>query len=366
MTSRLLACMILAGSAFGVVQPGGDKHPAVQSKAVTAEQPGKVSGHETAVNHEIMIDLDFPGGSLDEFVTLLRAKAPRMNVVVSPSAQAASVPAINLKSAPLDSVLHAMKAVTDGTLLVGKTETESGFVYTLSMMQGMQGPGRASTSIEVFPIHESMGKPQDVLSAIESAVALLQDTKSMKVSFHEPTRLLIVSGTSTHSETVKSVLAALNQRTMDSRQVTEASAGRAAMDLLKSQSGADLVSRVNELLQVEQQMNSAELKSAREQAVMQAKLEMTARDAEAARVMVRERAADSEKARLEQAARIEAMRAESAATKAQMDAMAKQLQDLERQLDVERATNREARNMLENYRSMIDSLKDELNKAKSK
>lgn len=352
MTSRLLACVILAGSAFGVVQPGG-------GSGQNWEQ--QVAATEPTVN------LDFKGGTFLEYTEAVKKAVPSVNIVVSPSIQNLVMPAITLRGAALISAMEAAMRVTDDAITVQRLDGKDP-VYAFSPThQFKQQPtaGQAKP-IEVYPIFQNMGKPQNILSAVENAIGLLPESTSVKISFHEPTQLLFVSGTPAHAAAVQGVLTALQMQSVERRDQMLRDSGSVAYEMLKVDSYDDMVAKIKHLQSLEASAASNELERAKKEAIAEAKIEVALRDAAEVRAKLKDVENMRDRVRDDLASRIEAMRAEAAAIKVEADGRVKQLHDLANQLDAERAANKEAKAMIENYRSMIESLKDELNKAKAK
>ena len=171
-----------------------------------------------------VIDVEFPGGTFGEFIEYVQTVAkPRPNIVVSPEISETKVAKLSLKRLTLHSAMKAAITASDDPNSVNwqiQSDQADGQVsvyrVTPDRRQGVfpRQPKNETLSraLQVFPYRDWIGKPETVLSAIENAVQMLGEKDPPIISFHKESGLIFVSGTKAHSDLVKEVLGALEQR----------------------------------------------------------------------------------------------------------------------------------------------------------
>jgi hypothetical protein len=151
-----------------------------------------------------LISLDFPGGTLAQFVALA-AKTPGgpVNVIGEPADLATQLPAFSLQNVHPDLVARALNNFLFGR---GLTLVPSGLnvpgsrdLYTVQRTdkrpRPMMPPPDAFESMQLGPFLEQY-KIDDIVGAIRAAWELdpTHDAGAMRLKFHPPTSILLVSG----------------------------------------------------------------------------------------------------------------------------------------------------------------------------
>jgi hypothetical protein len=198
----------------------------------------------------VVVTATFPGGTMEEFVTVLRASEPRANIIVSAAAAQAKLPRIELRGAGLDQAL-------DGACLVAEAEFQvrsvpfpgqgepvfSIYAVPAAKQSGGAGPANApkvDVSTQVFSLNRLTDsdsrsglagmKVETVLSAIEAGST--DEAKAAELRFHRESGLLFVRGSRAQLSLVKELLANLEQdqseRRLQAKERQEAPTGGAA------------------------------------------------------------------------------------------------------------------------------------------
>lgn len=215
-----LALAIAAGTSLSLAQPqapkGGGGGPAAAPLASSPAAP------------DAAFTLDFPGGTVAEYVTTLRRIGAehgiRVNIASSATANATTIPAISLRDATLSIAVFALQQGTAGeTVQLRVSEGDGLFgVSTLgapSTPQPAQGPfaGRTSAAdvVSLRPLIDTGADPKApgeesaVLAAIEAGIATAPRAKGAAppvLKFHKDTGLLFVAGAPTDIELVRATV----------------------------------------------------------------------------------------------------------------------------------------------------------------
>ncbi len=178
---------------------------ALQSSVVFGEGP--IQGQEKPASPDrVTVNLQFPGGTLAEYVKALQRLSPNINIIVASSdAGEIKLPAIKLDSvAPKvavelvrgdyqitsDAIAHVWVDVWDAP---GRATTGSVF-----RIRTQVDKARSSVQVRVWNIGDLLGadrQPDGVLTAVETAVGLLDwISRPATIRYHEDTKLLVASG----------------------------------------------------------------------------------------------------------------------------------------------------------------------------
>lgn len=166
-----------------------------------------------------LFDLDFKGGSLAEYITALRAVAPRANIVVEGGSSDVVLPPIRLRQVDLRSAMQLL-AQQDGaksTIRLSDVQPTglatgelSAPVYVVAVRPGAAARQNAMYVESLRSAIELGGiTAAQALEAVEVAVRSTGLAEQTSIAFHEPTRLLMVSGPPVATDSVKQVIAAL-------------------------------------------------------------------------------------------------------------------------------------------------------------
>ncbi len=165
------------------------------------------------------IELDFPGGTLSTYINAIQAAAGGVNIVLMSAA------ASNIELPPLQ--LNAVSAGDALKLIEGEHRVDQLTVVRLKTRRiDASGPGLkpilrvfaewpspSNSDVKVWSVLDLFCdemKPEDVLTAVETAVELLNDDENkVQVQFHAATGVLIARGTPRQVNTIGDVLSEL-------------------------------------------------------------------------------------------------------------------------------------------------------------
>jgi hypothetical protein len=169
--------------------------------------------------------LQFPGGNLFDYTKAMKEAAPAINIaLLVPEAKEIRVPPLRLDAVAFSPALE---------LLQGKYRIEDGSVVHLNVQQldgsprdvaGTTGVFKITTEraeklkppaqVRVWNIGELLGpdrKAQDVLTAVETAVGLLEDYEPAKIRYHAETKLIVASGEEEQLRAIDRVIIGVRQ-----------------------------------------------------------------------------------------------------------------------------------------------------------
>lgn len=157
---------------------------------------------ESAYEHQhSRLDLEFPGGTVDDYVNRIREARPShaANVVVMPNARPLKVPPVTLVAVTVEAAVQLLEGryvLPDGRRVeIDVTSYAIGDSSDLVM--------KVTAEIEPLEIRASVWSVEEALMSGQTAEELLGAIEAVlllfpekaKVSFHPPTRLLIARGT---------------------------------------------------------------------------------------------------------------------------------------------------------------------------
>lgn len=218
-----------------------------------------------------LFDLDFPGGTLQEYVDAIRKKVGNANIIVMPEAMNIPMPAIHLSSVEVGG---ALASLDDLKLATGYQEIKT----HLSFHQGNQNLGELdiytinanihtyNIMTRVFSVSDILhGKvsERDLLSTIESSLELVSENlPEAKVQFHPETGILIVRGYDAQVDVVNNLLDELHQSARQERSRKEKAAAMENQQKSRSLSNEmqQTISRLNATInQLETEKRTLEL-----------------------------------------------------------------------------------------------------------
>ncbi len=199
------------------------------------EAGGDPSPHKAPRPMGAVVTASFRGGTLADFVAVVRAAEPRANIVVATVAATAKVPPMEVRGAGLDQLLNGACAVAEAEFVVRVNEFRGDGepVYSIvAMPQGPLGPqgqvqstpSKPEESTAVFSLNRltepdpRLGTPglpaETILSAMEAGNG--DEPKQPVLRFHRQSGLLFVRGNRTQIALVKDLLSNL-ERDLDER-----------------------------------------------------------------------------------------------------------------------------------------------------
>ena len=165
-----------------------------------------------------LIELEFPGGTIAEYVEALNEVVGKANIVVMAAARDIEMPPIELNSVALGSALELIQ----GEFQPQERVRVQVHVDEVSMYEEGEKPihrvfaevhrqGRPSeTSVHVWTVANLLSEnlpPDAVLTAVETAVELVTDLRQpAEIRFHEATGLIIARGSRQQLEAVDYVV----------------------------------------------------------------------------------------------------------------------------------------------------------------
>jgi len=194
------------------------------------------------------VSVQFPGGSLEDYVNTLRSAAPGFSVVVTvPESRDIKIPAIKLDSVSFAPAVRLL----EGEYQLGDGNSVQLFISDLGGQLGDNHPARvykiwrerqhihrAPTQVRVWNIGGLIGsdrKAEDILTAVETAVGLLEGYADAKIRYHAETNLIVASGEEEQLRAIDRVIVGLHEsrKSPDERR-SEAQTKESLRDLLES------------------------------------------------------------------------------------------------------------------------------------
>ena len=219
------ACVAIAGlvaAASAQVQPPQTAPP----PAAAAPSSGPADS-ATPAQADRLFDLDFVGGTVGHYAEALRQAAPGVNVIVMPEAADVSLPPIRLSQVTARTAVRLLEQqFHGGTPRLDISESDSGrgpvrgspaFVISARKPNGSPtDPNSAGIITEIESLAWLLGEGQVaadvVLQAVEVAVRATGLEERTTLAYHEPTKLLMVTGPERAVRATQSVISALEPR----------------------------------------------------------------------------------------------------------------------------------------------------------
>ncbi|MCI0353370.1 MAG: hypothetical protein L0Y44_10850 [Phycisphaerales bacterium] len=202
--------------------------PALAQDKAPSPPPGRQD--RPAPNQIDLINLDFPGGTVPQYIQAIRKASDDVNIVVLVDFSNVSMPPVQLRDVDPWSALLVLDSIPSyqGGRTV-KIDVSNSFqqradfvagnerpVFTVNGVVTSGGSRNDPTESAVLEISELLGgevKDADVLTAVQTALELLpDDLEPAKIKFHEATGLLIVHGHPEQVRSVKNVISQLQER----------------------------------------------------------------------------------------------------------------------------------------------------------
>lgn len=170
------------------------------------------------------ISVAFKGGTLSEFLELIRAGNDWVNIVASPEAKAVTLPELSIKNAGVMQTLQAVAGIVTSNYSVSvslQTDQRSEPVHSVRvMLMNHQKPSPTSRQIvsKVFSLRFLLQESKDdsaslgtdaVLTAIDTGLGVEDGEVRAKIKFHQDSGLLFVRGTFEQTGMISSILDAL-------------------------------------------------------------------------------------------------------------------------------------------------------------
>jgi hypothetical protein len=235
-TPRSLADDGVRAEAMVEARRQAEMQQAELAKEASAQQDGSVEpgtpAPRSATDGTPVLNISFPGGSVAQFVDLLRKGAvdagKQANVLLKEGAGQVVLPPMNLSSVALSDALRVLHQYeyTDSSgpsrLELDSTRSGGGApIFVLSTQSLVKGTTR-EFMVHVWNVSnllKSEIKAEDILTAVEAALELAaEDGKQASIKFHEATGLIMARGDGGQISTIEQVVSELGQTAMQHEQ----------------------------------------------------------------------------------------------------------------------------------------------------
>ena len=190
-----------------------------------AQNEGQATQAQNESSDTELISVDFPGGTITEYVNALAKAAGSVNVLISTEAADLSMPPVKLTKVSVSAAID----LVNGT----RTDKNDRFV-NLDVDHLRQYEANEQETFKINANRPSRGRPTEVktlsrvwsiahliqdgvfnskvvLDAVEMAIAVTKSTTKVDIRFHEATGLLIASGSTSQLSAIENVLGELGQ-----------------------------------------------------------------------------------------------------------------------------------------------------------
>lgn len=238
------------------------------------------------------ITVDFPGGTVSEYVGTIHKSTTKANVVVMPEAEDVQIGEVSLAEADLLAAI----LILDGY----ETQTSSGSLtrldVTLQPSSGREGQGvivirgeqrdlkrQAPAISTVISVADLIGKEssisaEDILSAVEAAMELTKGILTPPdIKFHKPTGLIIARG---HPEQMSTIEAVVDQLRNGLRVMNQGGESRKIKELNSQFNSANRA-----IGQLQDELSA--MKARMERRIAELEMELTQRDQEIHRLQMK-------------------------------------------------------------------------------
>jgi hypothetical protein len=178
---------------------------------------------------ERIMRIDFPGGTVAEYIAHLRELRPDANIVLMPDAAKVSLPPITLSTLAdeLHTTIQILEHITDASTEPNIAIVWDGIIYLVRLQspRALERTGRSAVDYHVnsyslasviVPNHISA---KDVLSNIEIAIGMIDTGENLPdMRFHEQTNLLIVGGRMDQHRAISNTLSSMKQTAEEVRE----------------------------------------------------------------------------------------------------------------------------------------------------
>ncbi|MFI4897043.1 MAG: hypothetical protein ACIARR_04375 [Phycisphaerales bacterium JB059] len=291
---------------------------ALASLLLTGAPPALAQPETEIVSHDrsgSLLNIKFPGGTMEEFVQALKASIPGpFNVLLRRQAAELEVPPMDLQMVSPRSAFELavpeqgtwIKIQPDGSQIqffrefktIGGEDRASAPVYIIDATEQLMNSDpfkgvRAGPSpkIEIYSIQNAVRNDTDVqnlLTAIDTALSLNEDDRVAEVKYHAETALLIVRATPNQISTIERVIDQFrdssrskeSERAHQSMRLATLAAELVELRAAKLRAEADLYLNVQELERMKESQSSSPAQLAEaEVRIHQAEAELQAADA---------------------------------------------------------------------------------------
>lgn len=322
--SRTVACAVLAAAGLAAPVMAQDENQAGQPQP-PSKSPSRAVAEQPKVQR---FDLNFPGGTVADFVKLLQSTPGiNANIVVSTEAEMFVLGKMSLRQVTLNDAAQAIRTAKMPDSMSGDRYIyqirleERGEMWLVDRTIG--GTKQAAfnersydpVTVMDLPSGQGVKNPEVVLSAIEGALNMLGSSAPRPmISYHKETGLLFLAAQPAQVDTVRQVLSAIygqNEREKAEQLAFEASRLTQALEVPDLSAALNKVKGLKETCE---KIDSLKVETAARVATLEARLEVANKqvDEERRRAGMMVERAEAER---------EAMRKELAQYRAMVDSM---------------------------------------------
>jgi hypothetical protein len=162
------------------------------------------------------IDVDFPGGTINEFLKTIKVANDIIpNVIVSKEAGQVVLPAIRLSSVTVSDAMNGLKLMRE----IDQNEIRVSEGPNVITIHAYPSGRPHSVSTQVFTVESLLSNASDganytiddIVTAITTAWKMNPEERSAEIKYHNETKLLLVVGSKNQLDTVQDVLRRLEE-----------------------------------------------------------------------------------------------------------------------------------------------------------
>jgi len=169
--------------------------PALPGQTTAQPAPAPTPKPLAAPAEDLRVDLDFPGGTVSEFVTALRKVNSSFSVIGEKGDMETVLPSFSVRRAEPNQLAAALNSLLQvrGIMLNGYSVNGPYALLRVPAGQRMQGLGFSTFQLAPFLGEQS---EKDIVDAIRSAWLLDPEHRpdQLRMQYHPATTLLLVSG----------------------------------------------------------------------------------------------------------------------------------------------------------------------------
>lgn len=187
-----------------------------------AQEDGGNDQSQSGNNDLRFVDIKFEGGTVNDYVELIRKLDPTIRILCAESAAETSVPPIKIKAIPVSTAVNALSMVSRNTFrpiivdaeIFEDQNREAGYIYTIDLDYPIEKVKTNATVVSAKTALRRLGtdNPEEKLQqTIEAGLSTVFDKKDgpiVVVKLHQETGLLFVKG---RGDQVQFVLEIINQ-----------------------------------------------------------------------------------------------------------------------------------------------------------
>ena len=151
---------------------------------------------------EARVSIRFPGGSIAEYTAAVKKAFPGANIAVAPGVELVRIAPVELTSVNFNEAMFAIPTLSESPVSVDWFSTTALVDGAAAVRHGRE----QRAELRVWPMSQLLTqvKPEDALSAIQTAVDMVQ--QGAEIKFHKDTQILLVRGTPDQLDAINQVI----------------------------------------------------------------------------------------------------------------------------------------------------------------